>query len=38
VTDRRWAIVGCSAFSGEGLQAGMDWLIEDVSSRIFMWE
>ena len=33
---RHWSIRGCSAVSGEGLVEGMDWLIEDISNRIFM--
>jgi ADP-ribosylation factor-like protein 2 len=34
--NRHWSIVGCSAVSGEGLVDGMDWVVDDVSSRIFM--
>jgi len=30
-----WLIVGCSAVTGEHLLQGMDWLIDDISSRIF---
>jgi len=33
---RHWNIVPCSAVSGEGLIEGMDWLVEDIASRIFM--
>lgn len=34
--NRHWSIRGCSAVTGEGLVEGMDWMVEDVASRIFM--
>mmetsp|Transcript_25373 Transcript_25373/g.62446 ORF Transcript_25373/g.62446 Transcript_25373/m.62446 type:complete len:187 (+) Transcript_25373:64-624(+) len=34
--NRHWAIHPCSAVTGNGLMEGMDWLIEDISNRIFM--
>lgn len=33
---RHWSIVACSAVTGEGLLVGMDWMTDDISSRIFM--
>ena len=33
---RHWKIVGCSAYTGEGLLEGFDWLVQDVASRIYM--
>ena len=33
---RHWSIMGCSAVTGQGLLEGMDWVVDDVSSRIFM--
>lgn len=33
---RHWKIVACSAVTGEGLEAGLDWMVEDIASRIFM--
>ena len=33
---RHWTIFGCSAVSGDGLITGFDWLVDDISSRIFM--
>lgn len=33
---RHVCIRGCSAVSGEGLVEGVDWMVEDISSRIFM--
>ena len=31
-----WSIFGCSAVTGNGLQTGFEWLVNDISSRIFM--
>jgi ADP-ribosylation factor-like protein 2 len=33
---RHWTIVGCSAVSGDGLADGIDWIVQDISDRIFM--
>ncbi|KAK3435261.1 hypothetical protein EUGRSUZ_D02615 [Eucalyptus grandis] len=35
---RHWEIVGCSAYTGEGLLEGFDWLVQDIASRIYMLE
>uniref|UniRef100_A0AAV1TE11 ADP-ribosylation factor-like protein 2 n=1 Tax=Peronospora matthiolae TaxID=2874970 RepID=A0AAV1TE11_9STRA len=35
---RHWSIVSCSAVTGEGLVDGIDWLVGDVVSRIFLME
>lgn len=32
---RHWSIRGCSAMTGEGLVEGIDWIVEDIASRIF---
>lgn len=34
--NRHWSIRGCSAVTGQGLQDGMDWIVDDIASRIFM--
>ena len=34
--NRHWSIRGCSAVTGEGLKDGMDWIVDDIASRIFM--
>ena len=34
--NRHWSIRGCSAVTGEGLKEGMDWIVDDIASRIFM--
>eukprot|EP00045_Choanoeca_perplexa_P005252 m.44506 g.44506 ORF g.44506 m.44506 type:complete len:185 (+) comp13019_c0_seq4:87-641(+) len=31
-----WQIQGCSAVTGEKLIEGMDWIVEDIASRIYM--
>ncbi|KAJ4816353.1 ADP-ribosylation factor [Rhynchospora pubera] len=33
---RHWQIVGCSAYTGEGLLEGFDWLVQDIASRIYV--
>ncbi|PIA55746.1 hypothetical protein AQUCO_00700219v1 [Aquilegia coerulea] len=33
---RHWKIVGCSAYTGEGLVDGFDWLVQDIASRIYV--
>jgi len=35
ITTHHWQIVSCSAVTGENLLKGMDWLIDDISKRIF---
>lgn len=34
--NRHWSIVGCSAVTGQGLAQGVDWMVSDIGSRIFM--
>ena len=34
--NRHWEIRPCSAVTGEGLIDGFDWMVDDISSRIFM--
>ena len=34
--NRHWSIQSCSAKTGVGLVAGMDWIVDDIASRIFM--
>ena len=36
VSGRHWTIFGCSAMTGEGLAEGFDWLVDDISSRVFV--
>ncbi|KAF6986616.1 hypothetical protein CFC21_004347 [Triticum aestivum] len=34
--DRHWKIVGCSAYTSDGLLQGFDWLVQDIASRIYV--
>lgn len=36
ISGRHWTIFGCSAMTGDGLAAGFDWLVEDISSRVYV--
>ncbi len=33
---RHWKIFGCSAMTGAGLHEGFEWIVDDISSRIFL--
>ena len=35
ITTHHWLILGCSAVTGENLLQGIDWIIDDIASRIF---
>lgn len=36
IKSHHWAILPCSAVTGENLLRGMDWVVNDVASRIYM--
>lgn len=36
IKSHHWAIQGCSAVTGERLLQGMDWIVDDIASRIYM--
>ena len=36
ITTRHWGLIPCSAKTGDGLLEGINWLVYDISSRIFM--
>jgi len=38
VTTRHWRIGACSAYTGKGLIDGVDWIVRDIASRIFMYD
>ncbi|XP_044536470.1 ADP-ribosylation factor-like protein 2 isoform X2 [Gracilinanus agilis] len=38
IRSHHWCIQGCSAVTGENLLLGVDWLLDDISSRIFTSE
>lgn len=33
IRERTWQIQACSAKTGEGLQAGMEWLVKEANKR-----
>jgi ADP-ribosylation factor-like protein 2 len=35
ISGRHWTIIPCSAMTGEGLTQGFEWVVSDISSRIF---
>ena len=35
IKTHHWQIVACSAVTGQNLLQGVDWIIEDISRRIF---
>ncbi|KAA3679487.1 ADP-ribosylation factor-like protein 2, partial [Paragonimus westermani] len=38
IKSHHWCILGCSAVTGENLLEGINWLLKDVSSRLFSAE
>ena len=34
--NRHWSIQSCSAVTGDGLAGGVEWIMSDISNRIFM--
>jgi len=38
ISKRHWAIFSCSAVAGTGLEEGIDWIVNDISSRLFLQE
>jgi len=36
ISGRHWTIFGCSAVTGVGLAPGVDWIVHDIASRIFI--
>jgi ADP-ribosylation factor-like protein 2 len=35
ITKRHWKIVACSAHTGDGLLEGFEFIVGDISSRIY---
>eukprot|EP00877_Chromochloris_zofingiensis_P005023 jgi/Chrzof1/14521/Cz09g05260.t1 len=38
ITKRHWRIVACSAQTGSGLLEGFDYIVNDISSRIYLFD
>lgn len=36
ISGRHFTICACSAMTGEGLEKGINWLVNDISSRVFV--
>lgn len=36
IATHHWSIFDCSAVTGEHLVSGMDWVVEDIASRVFV--
>ena len=36
IAGRHWQIFACSGMTGEGLEKGFNWIVEDISSRVFI--
>jgi ADP-ribosylation factor-like protein 2 len=37
IQTHRWRILRCSAMTGENLQEGLAWVVEDAKSRLFLY-
>ena len=37
-TRRHWHLQSCSAYTGAGLADGVEWLVKDIASRIYMYD
>lgn len=38
ITTRHWMIAPCCGLNGDGLEKGLEWIMDDIGSRIFMLE
>jgi ADP-ribosylation factor-like protein 2 len=38
ISGRHMSIIGCSAITGEGLESGVNWIVTDIASRIFVMQ
>jgi ADP-ribosylation factor-like protein 2 len=36
ITNRHWKVVACSARTGQGVEAGFDWMVQDVGKRVYL--
>ena len=37
IKTHRWNILQCSAITGENLEKGLDWVVEDAKARLFLY-
>ncbi|KAJ1977079.1 ADP-ribosylation factor-like protein 2 [Dimargaris verticillata] len=38
ITTHHWRLLECSAVTGQNLLQGIDWVVEDIASRIYMYD
>jgi ADP-ribosylation factor-like protein 2 len=38
IQTHHWSVVGCSAVTGDQLLEGMDWIVNDIASRIYSFD
>jgi ADP-ribosylation factor-like protein 2 len=37
IKTHKWTIMACSAMTGTNLQAGLQWVVQDAKSRLFLY-
>lgn len=37
ILTHRWVVVPCSAMTGENLETGLDWVVQDARDRLFLY-
>lgn len=37
IVTHRWIVVSCSAITGENLEKGLDWVVQDARDRLFLY-
>jgi ADP-ribosylation factor-like protein 2 len=37
ITTHQWHVQGCSAMTGENVVTGMDWIVDDIASRLYLF-
>jgi ADP-ribosylation factor-like protein 2 len=37
IKTHKWHIIRCSAITGENLQEGLAWVVEDAKARLFLY-
>lgn len=37
IKTHKWSIMACSAMTGENLQAGLEWVVQDAKARLFLY-
>ena len=37
IQTHRWKVIPCSAVTGENLEQGLDWVVQDARDRLFLY-